>query len=139
MSLSTLRPRSSDVPTTTRSGCLKSRIAAPSRKNSGLDATTTSVLRIGLVDQPLDLVAGADRHGRLGDDHRKAGQRDSNFARGGGYVAQIGMATAPPRRCADVNETASASATGTARSVAKSSRPAFTLEATSSSSPGSKI
>ena len=42
MSLSTLRPRSSEVPTTTRSGNLKSRIAAPSRKNSGLEATTTS-------------------------------------------------------------------------------------------------
>jgi hypothetical protein len=42
MSLSTLRPRSSEVPTTILSGNLKSRIAAPSRKNSGLDATTTS-------------------------------------------------------------------------------------------------
>jgi len=36
-------------------------------------------------------------------------------------------------------KTASASATGALRSVAKSSRPAFTLEATSASSPGSKI
>ena len=35
--------------------------------------------------------------------------------------------------------TASASATGAASSVVKFSRPAFTLEATSASSPGSKI
>jgi hypothetical protein len=42
MSPSTLRARSSDVPTTMRSGNLKSRIAAPSRRNSGLEATATS-------------------------------------------------------------------------------------------------
>ena len=28
--------------------------------------------RIGLADQPLDFVAGADRHRRFGDDDRKA-------------------------------------------------------------------
>src|ERR1700739_3023662 len=38
----TLRPRSLDVPITMRSGNLKSRIAAPSRRNSGLEATSTS-------------------------------------------------------------------------------------------------
>jgi hypothetical protein len=36
-------------------------------------------------------------------------------------------------------KTASAFATGALRSVVKSSRPALTLEATSASSPGSKI
>ena len=49
MSPSTLRARSSEVPTTMRSGNLKSRIAAPSRKNSGLDATTKSAA--GLVSR----------------------------------------------------------------------------------------
>src|SRR5437870_4533700 len=34
--------RGSSVPTTMRSGCLKSRIAAPSRRNSGLETTLTS-------------------------------------------------------------------------------------------------
>ena len=32
-------------------------------------------LRVGLADDALDLVAGADRHGRLGDDHRIALER----------------------------------------------------------------
>ena len=47
MSEITLRARSSLVPTTMRSGCLKSRMAAPSRKNSGFEATTMSAF--GLV------------------------------------------------------------------------------------------
>jgi hypothetical protein len=34
--------RSSSVPTTMRSGCLKSRMAVPSRRNSGLETTATS-------------------------------------------------------------------------------------------------
>ena len=28
---------------------------------------------VGFTNQPLDFVAGADRHGRFGDDHGKAG------------------------------------------------------------------
>ena len=87
-----------------RSGNLKSRIAAPSRRNSGLEATDDIGRRIGLADQPLDLVAGADRHGRFGDDHRKAGQRRGDLARGGVDVAEIGMAVAAPRRRADRDE-----------------------------------
>ena len=35
----TARACSSSTPTTMRSGCLKSSIAAPSRRNSGLDTT----------------------------------------------------------------------------------------------------
>lgn len=41
-----------------RSGRLKSVIAAPSRKNSGLDATTTSVAGFSGADDALDLVTG---------------------------------------------------------------------------------
>ncbi len=38
----TARARSSSTPTTIRSGRLKSEIAAPSRRNSGFEATETS-------------------------------------------------------------------------------------------------
>src|SRR5580765_5572130 len=41
--------RSSSAPTTIRSGCLKSWIAAPSRRNSGLETTATSAS--GLVSR----------------------------------------------------------------------------------------
>ena len=87
-----------------RSGCLKSRIAAPSRRNSGLEATTTSAVRIGLADDPLDLVAGADRHGRFGDDDGKAVQRGGDLARGRVHVGEVRMAVAAPRRRADRDE-----------------------------------
>ena len=60
--------------------------------------------RIGLADHALDLVAGADRHGRFGDDHGEAGQRGGDLARGGVDVGQIGMAVAAPRRRADRDE-----------------------------------
>jgi len=43
---------------TIRSGNLKSRIAAPSRRNSGLEAHHVS-RRIGFINQPLHFVAGA--------------------------------------------------------------------------------
>ncbi len=42
ISVITARARSSSRPTTTRSGRLKSSIAAPSRRNSGLETTATS-------------------------------------------------------------------------------------------------
>jgi hypothetical protein len=60
--------------------------------------------RIGLADQPLDLVAGADRHGRLGDDNGEARQRLGDLARGGIDVSEIGMTVAAPRRRADRDE-----------------------------------
>ena len=54
----TVWARSSWVPTTTRSGRLKSSIAAPSRRNSGLDTTTTSAsgrtrLKIASISSPV--------------------------------------------------------------------------------------
>ncbi len=60
--------------------------------------------RIDLADQPLDLVAGADRHGRFGDHHRKALERRGDLARGGVHVAQIRVTIAAPRRRADRDE-----------------------------------
>ena len=56
------------------------------------------------MDQALDFVAGADRHGRFGDDHGEARQRRGDLARGGVDVAQIGVAIAAPRRRADRDE-----------------------------------
>ena len=50
----------------------------------------------GLAHDPLDLVAGADRHRRLGDDHRRAGQRAGDLARRIIDIAQIGMTVAAP-------------------------------------------
>ena len=38
----TSRARSSSVPTSTRSGCMKSWMAEPSRRNSGLEQTANS-------------------------------------------------------------------------------------------------
>ena len=60
--------------------------------------------RIGFADQPLDLVAGADRHGRFGDYHGKTGKRCGDLARGGIDVTQIGMTIAAPRRRSDRDE-----------------------------------
>ena len=42
------------------------------------------------ADDALDLVAGADRHGRFGDDHGEAVERARDLARGVIDVAQIG-------------------------------------------------
>jgi hypothetical protein len=78
---------------TIRSGRLKSAIAAPSRRNSGLETIGRH-----LAHDPLDLVAGADRHGRLGDDHRGLAQCCRDLAGGGEHEAQIGMTVAAPRR-----------------------------------------
>ena len=56
------------TPTTTRSGLLKSSIAAPSLRNSGLLATSNG--DVGHLGHPArELGVGADRHGALDDDH----------------------------------------------------------------------
>ncbi len=60
--------------------------------------------RRGLADDPLDLVAGADRHRRLGDDHRRTGQRLGDLARGAVDIGKVGMAVAAARRRADGDE-----------------------------------
>ena len=54
-----------------------------------------------LPDDPLDLVAGADRHGRLGDDHRVVGQRLGDFLGGAVDVGEVGMSVAAPAGRAD--------------------------------------
>ena len=51
-----------------------------------------------------DLVAGADRHRRFGDDDGRARQQRRKLTRGGVDERQIGMAVAAPRRRADRDE-----------------------------------
>ena len=80
--------------------------------------------RLGLADDPLDLVAGADRHGRFGDDHGEAVERGGDLARGGVDIGEVGMAVAAPRRRADRDEHRVGFAPpAPARSVVKISRP----------------
>ncbi len=57
-----------------------------------------------LGDDPLDLVAGPDRHGRFGDDDGETRHRGRDLARGHVDVAEVGMAVAAPRRRADRDE-----------------------------------
>ena len=52
--------------------------------------------RIGLADDALHLVTGADRHRRFGHDNGEAGQAGRDLARGSIDVSKIGMAVAAP-------------------------------------------
>ena len=61
----------SSQPTTTRSGRRKSSTAEPSRRNSGLRHDA----HVGALQDPLDDLGAADRHGRLVDDDALVGQR----------------------------------------------------------------
>ncbi|MDF9864737.1 hypothetical protein M2437_003719 [Methylorubrum pseudosasae] len=58
----------------------------------------------GLANDALDLVAGADGHGRFGDDHGVAGQRLGDLAGCGIDVGQVGKAVAAAGRGADGDE-----------------------------------
>ena len=85
------------MPMTMRSGRLKSEIAAPSRRNSGFEATAKSASGRACADDALDLVAGAHRHGGLGDDDREAVERARDLGGGGVDVGQIRVPVAAPR------------------------------------------
>ena len=71
-----------------------------------------AVFRQPVAQNALDAASGADRDGRFGDDHgslcralrRTRGQRLGDLGGGGEDIAQIGMAIAAPRRCADRDE-----------------------------------
>ena len=67
---------------------------------------TTATIGIGprLADDALDLVAGADRHRRFGDDDGEAVKRGGDLARGIIHVAEVGVAVAAPRGRADGDE-----------------------------------
>ena len=79
-------------------------MAAPSRRNSGFETTAELGFGARLADDALDLVAGADRHGRLGYNDREAVERGGDLARGGIDVGQVGMAVTAARRRADRDE-----------------------------------
>ncbi len=79
-----------------RSGRLKSEMAAPSRRNSGLEATATSA---SLFVSPI--MRG---HRRLRYDHGEAFHGPSDLARRFVHVGEIRVAVAATRWCADCNE-----------------------------------
>jgi hypothetical protein len=72
-------------------------MAAPSRRNSGFETTANWASgRLALMIA-LDLVAGAHRHGGLGDDHGEAVQQPGDLLGGGIDVGEVGVAVAAPR------------------------------------------
>src|SRR6516165_4516638 len=93
------------------------------------------------MDDARDLVAGAHRHRRFGDDHGETGDRGGDLARGGIDVGKIRSACPSPRRegVPTAMKTAAAEPTDFARSVVNARRPWRTLLAMRSSRPGSKI
>ena len=134
------RARSS-VPMTIRSGRMKSSIAAPSRRNSGLEATSKRPAGSGLARIRSTSSAGADRDGRLGDTRAPPASASASPISRGGAVDVVRSAWPSPRRdgVPTAMKTASAPVTAVFRSVVNDSRPAAALLATSWSSPGSKI
>jgi hypothetical protein len=83
---------------------MKSSIAAPSRRNSGFEATSKSASGRALADRLGDLAVGADGHRRFHHDHGMAGQRRGDFGRRAHHIGQVGMAVAAPGRRADGDE-----------------------------------
>jgi len=61
-------------------------------------------VRARFTDNALDFVAGADRHGGLGDDHGRAVEGGGDLAGGVEHVREIGMAVAAARRRAHSDE-----------------------------------
>ena len=94
--LSSSAVRGLSVPTTTRSGFMKSLIAAPSFRNSGFETTSNSTLTRALaerlLDALLDLVGRADRHRRLVDDDAVFGHVAADGLGDGEHVREVGRA-----------------------------------------------
>ena len=94
----------SRLPSTMRSGFIKSVMAEPSRRNSGhettLNGTGVFCLRLDDVGHP---VAGAHRHGGLVDDDERVIHHFGHGLGGGAHVLQVGLAV-HVRGCADGNE-----------------------------------
>ena len=61
-------------------------------------------VRSRLATDAFDLVAGADRHRRLGDDHERAKGRPRHLGGGRIDIGQVGVPIAAPRRRADGDE-----------------------------------
>ena len=86
-----------------RSGCLKSAIAAPSRRNSGFEATENSLNSL-LAQDRLDLVARPDRNGGLGHNDRARRHHLRKLLHGLENERQVGMPVTPARGCPDCDE-----------------------------------
>ena len=82
----TARARSEATPTTTRSGRMKSSMAAPSFRNSGFE-TTSKGWAVASRSDLGDPVGAPDRHGALVHDDRVAGERPADLLGGGEDVA----------------------------------------------------
>ena len=97
-----LVPRGSSLPTTMRSGRMKSSMAAPSFRNSGLLTTENATLAPRLSTSSwmavAHLVGGADRHGRLVDHDHRPGDALADAAGGRQDVGQVGAAVFVRRR-----------------------------------------
>ena len=98
------RARSSDRPTTMRSGRreILDRGALAQELRVGDDGDVGVGVR--LPDDLLDLVAGADRHGGLGHDDGEILEQRRYRARRLVDEGQVGMTVAAPRRRADGDE-----------------------------------
>ena len=70
----------------------------------GVGCDSELSVRAPLGDDALHLVAGADRHGRFGDDHLVAVEHRGDVLRGLEHVGEIGVAVAAPRGRADGDE-----------------------------------
>ena len=94
-------PARSSQPTSTRSGWVKSWIAEPSRRNSGIRANGEIRVRPERLQAPLDLAAGADGHRRFRRDDGEAGKMRRDLLHRLKHVGEIGVAVAPAHRRAD--------------------------------------
>ena len=94
--------RGLSVPTITRSGFMKSAIAAPSFRNSGFETTSKSTCAPRAISVApigrLDLVRRAHRHRRLGHDDLVFVHVLADRARDREHVAQVGRAVLVRRR-----------------------------------------
>ena len=88
----------SSQPMTTRCGARVSRTACPSRRNSGFDATPTSVTAPADLSTRADRVGGTDRHRRLVHDDRARPQHRRDLPRDAFDDGEIGGAGVRLRR-----------------------------------------
>ena len=76
---------------------MKSPIAEPSRRNSGVRGDGDVGARIDPAQDSLDFVARAHRHRRLGHHHGESLHLAGDLLGGGVYIGEIGVAVAAPR------------------------------------------
>ena len=129
--------RSPSTPMTIRSGRMKSAIAAPSRRNSGFEATSKSAS--GLISATIRLTCRAVPTGTVDLSTTTLSSRRKGAIRRAASYTNDRSACPSPRRdgVPTAMKISSAPPTPRSKSVVNRSRPCPTLRATSSSSPGS--